>query len=144
MIFTNPYQKVVLTFMLMIRVFFIKTKASTKIADGLTKKILSTLQNGSLIIRCQFIAGKNNTKYILFSKTKRSSKLSITYGNHKIKPVPYCRIFGGVTLILMVSLAIMVFEKMSMQKLKFLYKQNKYLITKLKRLIWNVFNSIKF
>ena len=77
MIFANHYKKAVLTFMLMIRVFFYQNKCIHKIEDVLTKKfstLCSWFVDNKLSIHC----GENNTKHILFSKTKRSSNLSIT------------------------------------------------------------------
>ena len=60
MIFANHYKKAVLTFMLMIRVFFYQNKCIHKIEDVLTKKF-STLCSWFVDNKLSYLKGSKNT-----------------------------------------------------------------------------------
>ena len=80
-IFTNHHQKVVLTFMVMIRVFSIKTDFH-EIEHILTQEF-STLCKWFIANKLSIHFGEDKTSCVTFSKTKCSSKLN--YTNHNIK-----------------------------------------------------------
>ena len=86
----------------------------------------------------QFILGKNTTKHILFSKTKHSPKLHISYWVHIIKQYHTVECLGCHLDFNLSgeSIAMKVLKKVN-AKVKFLYRQNKYLTPRLKILLCN-------
>ena len=62
--------------------------------DVLTKE-LSTVCEWFVDNKLMIHFGESKTKCIFFSKTKRSSKLNITYGDHNIKLCHTVEYLGG-------------------------------------------------
>ena len=93
----NHYQKMALIFILMIRVYYTKTKkikTKTKKIEDLLNKKLSTLWRWFVDNSLSIHSGEDKTKYILFSDTKGLSNLNISYADHITKQYSAERFLG--------------------------------------------------